>query len=98
MLGSWLRATHLLSKVWQGMEAAACGQALARGAHGDEGEGVEEESEGGEDGDEAGEGSSEEDGDEGGGGGAVVEVAGMDEFEALVTTGETVLVDFTATW
>ena len=46
VLRSWLRATHLLSKVWQGMEAAACGQALARGTHGGQGEGVEEESEG----------------------------------------------------
>ena len=33
VLGSWLRATHLLSKVWQGMEAGACGQGrLWRGA------------------------------------------------------------------
>ena len=27
VLGWWLRATHLLSKVWQGMEAAAGGRA-----------------------------------------------------------------------
>lgn len=60
-LGSWLRATHLLSKAWQGMEAAACGQALARGAHGGEGEGLEEESEGeGDDEGDEGAGSREE--------------------------------------
>ena len=46
VLGSWLRATHLLVKVWQGMEAGACGRALGRSAHGGEGEGLEKESEG----------------------------------------------------
>ena len=46
VLGSCLGATHVLSKVWQGRDAAAFGQALARGAHGGEGERLGEESEG----------------------------------------------------
>ena len=51
----------MLSKVWQGRYAAAFGQALARGAHGGEGEGLGEESEGeGDDEGDEGAGSREE--------------------------------------